>query len=67
MKTLLIILIASGMPLLGQVRKGIALSKDKTGMKWVAPFEDATAVALKNKRILMVKPIAFGTDKKGCW
>ncbi len=58
---------ASSMALHSQVREDIALSKDKTGMKWVAPFDDATAKAKKDQRILMVKPIAFGTDNKGCW
>lgn len=64
---ILISMMFSSLSLSAQVRGGNALSKDKTGIAWVAPFTDATAKAKKSNRLLMVKPIAYGTDKAGCW
>ena len=46
----------------GQVAEGCALSKDRSGIPWTAPFTDAQTKAAKENRLLMVKPIAFGTD-----
>ena len=37
---------------------------DKTGIDWVLPFEKAPAKAKAEKRILLIKPIAVGTDRK---
>jgi len=42
-------------------------AKDKTGLKWVLPFKDAKAKAEKENRLLMIKPIAFGTSADGGW
>lgn len=44
-----------------------ALSKDKTGMKWVLPFTSARKASTKNTRLLLIKPVAFGTSKDGGW
>ena len=43
------------------------LCKDKTGMKWVLPFKAAQAQAKESGRLLMIKPVAFGTDRAGGW
>ena len=43
------------------------LTKDKTGLNWVIPFEKAEAKAAANKRLLMIKPVAFGTSPDGGW
>ncbi len=43
------------------------LLMDKTGLHWVAPFDQALKVAKESRRLLLVKPIAFGTGKSGCW
>lgn len=41
--------------------------KDKTGIEWVLPFPKALAEAQRSERLLMIKPIAFGTEKSGGW
>ncbi len=41
--------------------------KDRTGVAWVVPFTAALEKATKEKRLLMIKPIAFGTSKDGGW
>ena len=43
------------------------LSKDKTGMRWVFPFTEAQAHAAKEGRLLLIKPVAFGTTPDGGW
>ena len=40
---------------------------DKTGVKWVTPFEKALEQAKQEKRLLMIKPVAFGTSSDGGW
>ena len=43
------------------------LQKDKTGLTWVLPFTKALKTAEDGNRLLMIKPVAFGTDKAGGW
>ena len=43
------------------------LSKDKTGMRWILPFEKARETAKQQGRLLMIKPVAFGTSADGGW
>jgi hypothetical protein len=43
------------------------LTKDRTGMQWVLPFAKAVQQAAETKRILMIKPVAFGTTPDGGW
>ena len=43
------------------------LKKDRTGMEWVLPFSKARQQAAELKRILMIKPVAFGTTPDGGW
>ncbi len=43
------------------------LSKDKTGMAWVHPFESALEKAKTENRLLLIKPVAFGTSPDGGW
>ena len=43
------------------------LTKDRTGIRWVLPFGEAKAAAAKRSRLLMIKPVAFGTKSNGCW
>ena len=43
------------------------LTKDRTGIRWVMPFGDAKTAATKAQRLIMIKPVAFGTKPNGCW
>ena len=43
------------------------LSKDRTGLHWVFPFKEAQAQAAKDGRLLLIKPVAFGTTPDGGW
>lgn len=43
------------------------LDKDKTGIEWVQPFDKALAKAKAEKRLLAIKPVAFGTSRDGGW
>ena len=36
-------------------------------MKWVLPFSKAQEKASADKRILLIKPVAFGTSRDGGW
>ena len=47
--------------------KAHPLTKDKTGIRWVLPFRDARAKAENEKRLLLIKPVAFGTTRDGGW
>ena len=43
------------------------LDADKTGMAWVHPFNEALEAAKTRGRLLMIKPVAFGTTPDGGW
>ena len=43
------------------------LLKDRTGMRWVLPFKAAQKAAAANGRLLLIKPVAFGTSVDGGW
>ena len=43
------------------------LSKDKTGLRWALPFKTALAQSKTEKRLLLIKPVAFGTKPDGGW
>ena len=43
------------------------LKLDRTGIEWQLPFETAVEHSRKRERLLMIKPVAFGTDRKGGW
>lgn len=40
---------------------------DHTGIAWALPFDRARAAGRQNRRLLLIKPIAFGTDAAGGW
>ena len=40
---------------------------DRTGIAWQVPFESAREKATESKRIIAIKPVAFGTTLTGCW
>jgi len=40
---------------------------DRTGIRWVLPYERAQATARKTKHPMLIKAVAFGTTKSGCW
>ena len=40
---------------------------DRTGVRWVLPFERAHATAKERGHPLLIKAVAFGTTKSGCW
>jgi hypothetical protein len=42
-------------------------SRDRTGIDWVLPFPAAQKKAKDGQRLLLIKPIAFGTSKDGGW
>lgn len=48
-------------------QKANPLVMDKTGIHWVFPFPNAQQKAAAEKRLLMIKPVAFGTNAEGCW
>ena len=41
--------------------------RDCTGIEWTLPFKAALEKARKEKRLLLIKPIAFGTEQNGGW
>lgn len=43
------------------------LGKDKTGLAWVLPFPAAREKARAEHRLLLIKPVAFGTMPSGAW
>ena len=43
------------------------LAHDKTGVFWVYPFATAKKRAADETRLLVIKPIAFGTKPDGAW
>ena len=50
-----------------QPKKSNPLELDKTGLRWVLPFKTARERAAKTARVLMIKPVAFGTEASGGW
>ena len=40
---------------------------DRTGVAWTLPFATAQERARAERRLLLIKPIAFGTEKSGGW
>ena len=40
---------------------------DRTGIVWEIPFTSARERAAKERRLLAIKPVAFGTTAGGCW
>ena len=44
-----------------------ALGKDKSGMKWALPFTAAKKASADGRRLLLIKPVAFGTSSDGGW
>ena len=43
------------------------VSHDRTGIEWQIPFSLALDKAAAEKRLLAIKPVAFGTTSNGCW
>ena len=43
------------------------LTRDRTGLTWVLPFEAAREAARERGRLLLIKPVAFGTTPDGGW
>jgi hypothetical protein len=41
--------------------------RDQSGIDWALPFEAAHARAKAEQRLLLIKPIAFGTSSDGGW
>lgn len=41
--------------------------RDQSGIVWALPFEAARAKAATERRLLFLKPIAFGTSADGGW
>jgi hypothetical protein len=41
--------------------------RDSTGIDWTLPFSAAREKAKKENRLLLIKPIAFGTEPDGGW
>ena len=62
---MLLTLLALVLPAFAQAQPSKNL--DKTGLRWVVPFEDALAKAKAQKRLLVIKPVAFGTSPDGGW
>ena len=43
------------------------LSRDRTGIRWVLPFRAAREASADRGRLLLLKPVAFGTTPDGGW
>jgi len=43
------------------------LALDRTGIEWTVPFDAARERGEQTRRLLLVKPVAFGTTPDGCW
>ena len=59
--------ILAGLMLAPQGPQDHPLAKDRTGIQWVLPFTEARQKAADLDRLLMIKPVAFGTSKEGGW
>ena len=42
-------------------------ARDRTGIEWSLPFPAAMKRAKEERRLLLIKPIAFGTSTDGGW
>lgn len=67
-----ILLLAAGSPLSAQdatpsVPEDHPVHLDRTGIEWVLPFSAAQKQAEISGRPLLLKAVAFGTTKEGCW
>lgn len=60
-------LLLTWMVLLAPEENDHPLVHDKTGIEWTFPFNEARKKASEEKRILMIKPVAFGTTHDGNW
>jgi len=52
---------------LPQVAQGNPLAKDHTGIRWYLPFRTARDASADQGRLLLIKPVAFGTTLDGGW
>ena len=59
-------LVAFAALIVGQAEDQPAVT-DHTGISWVLPFEQAREKAAAENRLLLIKPIAFGTSPDGGW
>lgn len=50
-----------------RARKILEACSDTDGIKWVLPFKDVQKKAKAENKLVMMKAIAFGTDKQGGW
>ena len=63
-----VIALAATLPVQAQgADNELPFAPDQTGLDWVLPFKKALAKAKQEKRLLVIKPIAFGTAKDGGW
>jgi len=53
--------------LTGTLARAADGARDQTGIQWVLPFPEALKKAKAERRLLLIKPIAFGTSKDGGW
>ncbi len=61
--------IALAAPALGfqDARAEHPLAFDRTGVEWALDFSEARDRARASNRLLMIKPVAFGTTPDGGW
>lgn len=64
---MLLTLLAASAVALPQEGDPHPVSYDRTGIEWALPFEAARERARAEQRLLLIKPVAFGTTKSGCW
>ena len=64
---LMVLAVSSGAPAGAQSAAKKSRQLDRTGMNWVVPFERARKQAHQTGRLLLIKPVAFGTDSSGGW
>lgn len=43
------------------------MALETSGVRWYFPFDHALAVAREERRMLLMKPVAFGTTREAFW
>ena len=69
MRTLTVVLAASMLlsTAIAQDEEALGFKVDRTGIRWKLPFKTAHVAAKESGRLLLIKPIAFGTGPDGRW
>lgn len=50
-----------------RAKKILEACSDSNGIKWVLPFKEVQKKTKAENKLILIKAIAFGTDKDGGW